>query len=117
MVGGALSIIAFLPLLRGGAPRWYLLPIAAVLVVAALVVPRSLVPLNWLWHRLGLILQKLVNPVVMLLIFVLGVLPTGLVLRSLGKDPMGRRFDPSADSYWIKRDPPGPEPGTMKNQF
>ena len=117
VVGAALSVIAFLPLLRGATPRWYLLAIAAVLVLAALLVPRLLSPLNWLWHRLGLVLQKVVNPVVMLVIFVLGVVPTGLVLRSLGKDPMGRKFDPNAESYWIKRDPPGPPPATMTNQF
>jgi hypothetical protein len=117
VVGAALSVIACLPLLRGSAPRWYLLPIAAALVLAALVAPRLLFPLNWLWHRLGLMLQKVVNPVVMLVIFALGVVPTGLVLRILRKDPMRRKFDTDADSYWIKRDPPGPLPDTMKNQF
>jgi hypothetical protein len=33
------------------------------------------------------------------------------------EDPLHRRFDPAADSYWIKRDPAGPPPDTFRNQF
>lgn len=44
-------------------------------------------------------------------------MPTGLVLRILGKDPLTKSFDKTANSYWINRNPPGPSPETMKNQF
>jgi hypothetical protein len=57
------------------------------------------------------------NPVVTGLIFLLIVTPAGLLLRLLGKDPLRIRRDLKADSYWIRRDPPGPEPATMINQF
>lgn len=117
IIAAALVVIAFVPLIRGNDPRWFLLPIALIFAAAALVAPTWLRPLNRLWHGFGLLLQKVVNPVVMLAIFALGVVPTGLVLRSMGKDPMGRKFDANAKSYWIRRDPPGPPPGTMKNQF
>ena len=49
--------------------------------------------------------------------FFLTVVPTGLIMRLLGKDLLHLKFDPKADSYWIKRDPPGPEPDGLKNQF
>ena len=117
VIAGALVVITFVPLIRGNDPRWYLLPIALVFAALALVVPAWLRPLNRLWHAFGLLLQKVINPVVMLAIFAFGVVPTGLILRTMGKDPMGRKFDATAKTYWISRNPPGPPPDTMKNQF
>jgi hypothetical protein len=38
-------------------------------------------------------------------------------MRLMGKDPLHRRFDPTATTYWIERQPPGPEPHGMRNQF
>ena len=117
IIAGALVVIALLPIIRGQEPRWFLFPISAVFALLALAAPRLLGPVNEAWHRLGLLLQKVVNPVVMGAIFALGIVPTGLVLRLIGKDPMRRKFDPQAETYWIKREPPGPPPATMNNQF
>ena len=90
---------------------------AAVALGFALVRPTALAPLNRVWLRLGLLLYKVVNPVVMGLVFFTTVVPIGLVMRALGKDPLRLKRDPDAASYWIARDPPGPAPDTMKNQF
>ncbi len=38
------------------------------------------------------------------------ILPTGLVMRAMGKDLLRLKRDPDADSYWIVRQPPGPAP-------
>jgi hypothetical protein len=35
----------------------------------------------------------------------------------LGKNPLRLRFDPAARSYWLPRQPPGPAPDTLNNQF
>jgi len=32
--------------------------------------------------------------------------PLGLVFRLVGRDPLGRKFDSAADSYWLSRRPP-----------
>ncbi len=117
IIAGALVVIALVPVIHAHEPRWFLFPFAFVFAALALLAPAWLRPINMAWHRLGLLLQKIVNPVVMGVIFVLGVVPTGFVLRLMGKDPMRRKFDPQANSYWIMRDPPGPPPATMKNQF
>ena len=117
IIAGALVVIALVPLIRGQEPRWFLLPISVVFALLALLAPRVLRLVNQAWHRLGLLLQKVVNPVIMGVIFAIGVIPTGLVLRLMGKDPMRRKFDPRAETYWIPRNPPGPPPATMKNQF
>jgi len=36
-------------------------------------------------------------------IFYLLIFPIGLVLRLMGKDPLSRRFDPEAKTYWVER--------------
>jgi hypothetical protein len=58
-----------------------------------------------------------VNPIVMGLVFYGAVLPTGLVMRALGHDLLRLRRDAKADSYWIRRQPPGPAPQSMVDQF
>ena len=100
---------------HGGAGWW--LGAAVIFLVSALFRPALLAPLNGLWLRLGLLLHKIVTPVVMALIFYTTVLPIGLVMRALGKDPLRLRRDPDAASYWIARDPAGAAAETMKNQF
>ena len=111
------TVIALFPLLGGGPPFWWALAVAAAFLVLALAAPRVLRPLNLLWFRFGLLLHKVVSPLIMGLLFFVTVTPMALALRLLGKDPLRRSFDPAADSYWIHRDPPGPAPETMKNQF
>jgi hypothetical protein len=90
---------------------------AALLLVAGLLRPAILHPLNLIWLRFGLLLHRVINPIVMALLFYGTVLPTGLVMRMLGKDLLRLKRQPDADSYWIVRQPPGPSPETMKDQF
>jgi hypothetical protein len=90
---------------------------AAIFLAAALRRPAILHPLHLIWLRFGLLLHSVVNPVVMALVFYGTVLPTGLVMRMLGKDMLRLKWQPDADSYWIPRQPPGPSPETMKDQF
>jgi hypothetical protein len=90
---------------------------SAVFLILALTCAAVLAPLNRLWFRVGLLLNRIINPLVMGLLFFACVVPIGLLLRLLGKDPLRLRFDPAAPSYWIVRTPPGPPPQNMKNQF
>jgi hypothetical protein len=91
--------------------------IAALLLMAGLLWPAALRPLNWLWFKFGMLLHAVVNPVVMGLIFFVAVWPTGLAMRMFGKDPLRLKLGPERDSYWIVRQPPGPAPESMKDQF
>ena len=123
-VGGILLAIAAvragLHLWDGSAPGWVegiLAGIGWVLVVFGLAAPARLAPLNRAWTRLGLILFKVVNPVVLGLIYLTTVVPTGLTMRLLGRDLLSLKFDRQAASYWVVREPPGPAPETMIHQF
>ncbi len=111
------GVIALWPLLNGEPIRNWAAAVGAVFLLLALAYPPSLRPLNLLWFRLGMVMYKVVNPVVMALLYFTTVVPTGVLMRLFGKDPMNLKFDPAAKSYWITREPAGPEPETMKNQF
>ena len=111
------TIIGFAPLFHGGAIRYWSLIVAAGLLAIAVAYPRLLAPLNRLWMKFGLLLHHITNPIIMGFVFYLAVVPTALVMKMLGKDPLRRKMDKDAPSYWIPRKPPGPPPESMKNQF
>lgn len=111
------TIIGLLPLWSGGEVRIWSLSVAGVFLAAALAYPAILNPLNRLWFRFGLLLHKVVNPIIMALMFFVAVTPVALIMRALGKRPLKLSFEPDATSYWIVRDPPGPKPESMRNQF
>jgi hypothetical protein len=114
-----LGIFTFSPLLRQqpGEIRWWALGLCLIFLALALVWQAPLKPLNVAWTRLGLLLYHIVNPIVLGLLFFLTVTPLALLMRILGKNPLKLRRDPAASSYWIRREPPGPSPESMKNQF
>ena len=111
------ALVALLPPLFGGLLRWWVLAIALVFLVLAKFAPQALKFPNLLWFRLGLLLHKIINPLVLGALFVIVVTPLALVMRLAGKQLLGRRYDPIAKSYWIARDPPGPPPESIRNQF
>jgi hypothetical protein len=91
--------------------------ISAIFLILSFLRPSLLHFLNQWWIRLGLLLGKIVNPIVTGLLFYLVFTPAGLMLRLLGKDPLHLKFEPGSQSYWIERTPPGPPPETMAHQF
>ncbi len=111
------AIIAGLPLVHGHPPRWPLLAVAVVFLSLALIKPGILAPLNRLWTKFGELLHRLMNPVIMGLMFFVVLTPMALLMRLTGKDPLRLRLDHDTDSYWIPRQPPGPPPESLKNQF
>lgn len=111
------ALVAGWPLLHDAPPRLWAAAVAAAFLVIALAAPSLLTPLNRLWTQFGLLLHRIMSPLVMSILFFIGVTPIALLMRLTGKDPLNLRFDPTAKSYWIERDPPGPAPETMKHQF
>ncbi|MBM3567462.1 MAG: hypothetical protein FJX46_01755 [Alphaproteobacteria bacterium] len=110
-------IVAAWPLLDGEGLRWWSAAIAAAIAALAVFMPKTLAPLNRLWTKFGLLLHRITNPLLLGVIFFLAVVPTGLIMRALGKDPLRLRRDPAVSSYWIRREPPGPPPRTLDRQF
>ena len=79
------------------------LGIGAVILLAGLVWPKSLALLYKAWMALALVLGFIMSHIILALVYYIVLTPIGLFMRILGKDPLTLRFDPKADSYWIKR--------------
>ncbi len=69
------------------------------------------------WGRFSRVLHQAMTPVLLGLVYYGCFVPIGLGLKLFGKDPLRRRADPAAPSYWITREPPGPEPDSIRMQF
>ncbi len=111
------AVIGFWPWLVGRQPRLWAVALAALFLAAALLFPRLLGPLSFLWKKLGLALHHITNPIIMGVVYCVGIVPMGLLLRAMGKDLLRLKWDRAASSYWIIREPPGPRRGSMSKQF
>jgi hypothetical protein len=90
------------------------LAIAAGFSAVSLLIPRILRPLNILWMRFALVLSKIVNPIVMLVLFAIAIVPAGLLMQ-IGYDPLRRKRSDDNGSYWIERE--SSLESSMRNQF
>ena len=95
---------------------WSGIAVSTALALVSFLAPRLLIPLNFLWFQLGLLLQRIVSPLVLFVLFALVFVPAGALMR-LWYDPMRSRRQPDASSYWIDRDASGQPAGSMTNQF
>jgi hypothetical protein len=111
------AVIGAWPLFHGRPVRGWALLVSTALALVSAVRPGLLHPANVVWMRFGLLLSKVMNPVVTGLVFYAVVTPIGLLMRLFGKDPLRLRREPRAATYWIERQPPGPKPETMSHQF
>lgn len=113
----AFTAFALWPLLHGDSLRVWAMGVAGAFLLVALVVPSILGPLNRVWTWVGSVLHRVVSPIVLAVLFYGVILPTGLIMRLFGKRTIPREPDPARVTYWAPRDPPGPAPDGMKNQF
>jgi hypothetical protein len=97
------------------APVW--LGIAAVFAGLTLWRPQTLAPANRLWLKLGLLMYRVVNPVIMAILFFAAILPIGLAMRLFGKDFLKLKRDQSLATYWLPRTDPRPQSESMRQQF
>ena len=106
-------LIAIYPLINSEELRVWSLIIAIIFLVLGLINSKILTPLNKLWFKFGILLGRIVSPVIMGLIFFLVVTPIALIMRIIGKDLLNLKFN-KEKSYWIEKT--GPK-SKMKNQF
>jgi hypothetical protein len=117
VMAGFFTLVGFWPLVHRRDWRPWSVAVGAAFALVALAWPSLLSPLNKLWMRLGLLLSRIINPLVLGAMYYLVITPVSLILRLAGKDPLRLRPDRQAASYWIARQPPGPAPETMSDQF
>ena len=106
-------ILALWPLINQGNIRLSFFVISIIFLILGIINSKILTPLNNLWFKFGLLLGKIVSPVVMGAIFFLVVTPTGIIMRLIGKDLLNLKKNKS-NTYWVEKKN---ENSSMKNQF
>ena len=106
-------IIALYPLLSHNEIRLWSLIISIIFLVLGLLNSKLLTPLNKVWFKFGILLGKIVSPLIMGIIFFLVVTPIGILMRILKKDLLNLKFNKKT-TYWIEKND---LKSKMKNQF
>ena len=114
---GALFFVFFLviglyPLKTVGTVRIWSLVLSLLFLIITIIRPNLFTFLNRLWIQFGILLGKIISPLVMGLVFFFVVTPIGILIRILKKDVMGLKRGDS--SYWINRED---KAQSMKKQF
>ena len=107
-------LIALYPITYSGDIRIWSLIISFIFIILGLLNSKILTPLNKLWFQFGVILGKIISPIIMGIIFFLVVTPIGLIMKVLGKDLLRLKYNKKDNTYWIEKN--GPK-SKMKNQF
>ena len=106
-------LIAIYPLINSEGLRIWSIIIAIFFLILGLINSKVLTPFNKLWFKFGLLLGKIISPIIMGVIFFLVVTPIAFIMRIIGKDLLNLKFNKNK-SYWIEKT--GPK-SKMKNQF
>ncbi|MEJ0095025.1 MAG: hypothetical protein WDN46_16880 [Methylocella sp.] len=116
-LGAIFALLGVWPVVHGNSPKWVLLALGVALAASGWLKPDWLTPLNRAWFKLGLLLNRIVNPVIMGLMFFVAVTPLGWYLRKKGADLLRLKMEPEAKTYWIERQPLSPGQGALTKQF
>ena len=106
-------LIALYPLINQGEFRLWSLIISFIFFILGILNSKILTPLTKLWFKFGILLGKIVSPIILGIIFFFVVTPIGVVMRFFGKDVLNLKYN-NNKSYWIEKT--GPK-SKMKNQF
>ncbi len=106
-------IITLYPLLNNENIRYWSLLVSLVFLILGLLNSNILTPLNKAWFKFGILLAKVISPIIMGIIFFFVVTPIGLLMRILKKDLLNLKYN-NDKSYWIEKKEPKSK---MKNQF
>jgi hypothetical protein len=117
LISGVLLLIAGLHYWKDRPDFFVWLIVGLVFVAVSLVTPCALAPLRRLWLKLGHLMSIVVSPIILALMYALAIVVTGVLIRLFGKDLLSLKLKPAAASYWIKRNPPGPELKSLADQF
>ena len=116
LVFAAMAVIVAVLWRNSPTVPWLALAVAMGLTAVSLFAPVLLKPLNILWFQFGLLLHRIVNPIVMFAMFALVFVPAGMIMR-IWRDPLRSRRTTAASSYWIDRRESKDTAGSMTNQF
>lgn len=116
LIGVVCGIAGAYFLWRGSGHYPYLFAAAVLFAGTGLALPVLLLPLQKLWMGFAVVIGFFVSRIVLVLLYYCIVTPIGMILRTAGKDLLGRAIDPKTESYWSRRDE-AVDPKSAENQY
>ena len=107
-------IIGIYPLLNNEDLRYWSIIVSLILIILGYKNSLLLTPLNFIWFKFGLLLGRVIAPIVMGLIYFVVVYPTNLLLKVFKKNQMGIKYNKSINTYWVNTNN---NSNNMKDQF
>ncbi len=77
--------------------------IGVALAVVGTLLPAVVKPIYYAWMTMALALGFVMTRVLLTIFFFLVMTPVALVFKLIGKDPLHRKLDREAESYWIEK--------------
>ena len=106
-------IVSLYPLYFNGSLNIWALLLSVIFLILGLINSKILTPLNILWFKFGMLLGRIISPIIMGMVFFFVVTPTGLLMKLFNKDLLKLKKK-DTKSYWITK---SNEKSSMKNQF
>jgi len=116
-VGGILVILGLVGLWRNKGFYPYFLGIGISLVILGISFNKALMPFQKFWIGLAVILGFFVSRIVLFILFYFTLMPTGLIMRLLGKDVLDQKIDKNRKSYWHERKDYPKDKHSYENQY
>jgi hypothetical protein len=88
--------------------------ISAFFLLLGIFNSKILTPFNKLWMKFGLLLNKITSPIIMLIVYIFVLTPTGLLKRIFTKNYFHINYERETNSYWLNKDKKN---SNMDNQF
>jgi integral membrane sensor domain MASE1 len=114
LVGAVLALVAYFKW-----PKWFWpgVAFAGFFAVASLLKPRFLEPMARAWMTFALVLARVINPLLMLVLFVGLITPIGLLKRLASGNALALKFDKARASYWQRRSDGKPTRESFERQY
>ncbi len=106
-------LISLYPLINDKDIRVWSFVLSLLFLLLGIKNSNILTPFNIMWLKFGLLLGKIVSPIIMGAVFFLVVTPIGFIMRLFKKDLLNLKYN-NFKSYWLNKK--GPK-SKMKNQF
>lgn len=106
-----------IPLVFGGSLHNWSLIVSGIFFAVSILRPSFLATPRSIWMKFGVLLHRVISPVVLAGLFFLIVTPYALIMRVFRRDVLLLSREPQSNSYWIFRKSDELGKGQMTNQF
>ena len=96
--------------------KFFLIPLIVgfSFLLISFISPNSLKKFSKIWFKFGVLLGKIISPLIMFLIYLIGIIPTSIYAKITQKKILDKKFDKKTKTYWVTRKD---ALNSMKSQF